>query len=99
MAIPAESFWCAESLAEVIESYGNGGINEVTLNNDGTSIDGVGKVSLFVQRKEVDWFDDTQGAVWYDLNINGRVSDLTATFNLEKKAGQLLLKLHDIHMM
>jgi hypothetical protein len=98
-AISAESFWSAELLAEFIDKYGDGEMNEVTVTNDGTSIDGAGNVSPFTQRKEVDWFEDGQGAVWYDLNINGRVSDLTATFNLEKNKGQLLIRLHDIHMM
>lgn len=98
-AIPAESFWSSELLAEVIDSYGDGKKNEVTLTNDGTSIDGAGNVSPFKQRKEVDWFDNGQGAIWYDLNINNKVSDLTATFDLEKNNGQLLIKLHDIHVM
>ncbi|RZK29406.1 MAG: hypothetical protein EOO63_09140 [Hymenobacter sp.] len=99
IAIPADSFWSAELLAEVIDKYDDGEKNEVTVTNDGTSIDGAGNVSPFTQRKEVDWFDDGQGAVWYDLNINGHVSDLTATFGLEKNKGQLLIRLHDIHIM
>jgi hypothetical protein len=97
--ISSEPFWNAELLAEIIDSYDDGEHNQVTLTNDGTSIDGAGNISLFKQRKEVDWFDGERGAVWYDLNINGRVSDLTATFDLERSTEHLFLRLHDIHMM
>jgi len=51
------------------------------------------------QRKVVDWWSTGLGQVWYDLNINGKVSDLTATFDLERTNQGLIIKLNDIHVM
>jgi hypothetical protein len=39
------------------------------------------------------------GEIWYDLNIDGVVSDLTATFDLIVEGGELKVRLHDIHVM
>ena len=98
-AIEAEPYWNAKLLAEIIDSYGEAENNQVTLTNNGTAVDGAGKVSAFEQRKEVDWFDETRAEIWYDLNLNTIISDLTATFTVTKTAAQLIIKLEDIHVM
>ncbi|MBF9220666.1 hypothetical protein [Hymenobacter ruricola] len=91
--------WSAEVLKEIIEAYGDEANNRVTLRNNGTALDGAGKVEAARQRKEVSWADADRGDVWYDLNINGLGSDLTATFNLEKRGERIHLILQDIHVM
>ncbi|MDJ0367232.1 hypothetical protein QMK33_18950 [Hymenobacter sp. H14-R3] len=98
--IPSQraTWWNADLLAEVIASYGDGPDNRVTLVNNGTALDGAGKLHPARQRKEVSWHGQ-RGSVWYDLNINGLVSDLTATFNMVKTAMQLTIKLDDVHIM
>jgi hypothetical protein len=110
--VDAEPFWTAELLREVIKGHGDEPDAHVTLHNNGTALDGVGNLHPFQQRKEVEWytkkrseeegigwFDEDRGDVWYDLNINGLGSDLTATFNLEKRKGRLHIILQDIHVM
>ena len=98
-AVEAEPYWNAELLAEIIDRYGDAENNQVTLTNNGTAVDGAGKVSAFEQRKEIDWFAEERAEIWYDLNINGVVSDLTATFTVTKTAAQLTITLNDIHVM
>jgi len=39
------------------------------------------------------------GDIWYDLNIDGYASDLTATFFIQKRTDGLVLVLNDIHVM
>jgi hypothetical protein len=95
----AEPTWSAELIREIIKAYGDEEDNRVTLFNNGTAVDGAGKVAAAKQRKEVDWVDESRGDVWYDLNLNGLVSDLTATFNLEKRGGRVHVILQDIHVM
>lgn len=92
--------WTPELIKEVIKSYGDGETSQtVTLTNIGLAIDGAGNIEKAVQRKEVTWFDATRGYVWYDLNIDNYVSDLTATFDLEKTDSEILVFLDDIHVM
>jgi len=57
-------------------------------------------------RHEVDRFDDMPGGVvglvgmvWFDLPLNGRWSDLTATFYGERRDATLVVELNDIHVM
>jgi hypothetical protein len=108
----AEPFWSAALIKDIIQAYGDEPANKVTLLNNGTSVDGAGTIGPGNQRKEVvwysekrsleesiGWFDENRGDVWYDLNINGFVSDLTATFNLEKRNGRVYVILQDIHVM
>jgi hypothetical protein len=108
----AEPFWSAALIKEIVQAYGDEPNSKVTLLNNGTSVDGAGNIGPGKQRKEVEWysekrsleegigwFDENRGDVWYDLNINGLVSDLTATFNLEKRDGRVHVILQDIHMM
>lgn len=55
------------------------------------------------QRKEVRRWpvndNGSVGDVWYDLNISGEVSDLTATFYLINSGGGVIVELDDIHVM
>lgn len=39
------------------------------------------------------------GEIWYDLNIDGFVSDLTATLRVVETPEGLVIKLNDIHVM
>lgn len=39
------------------------------------------------------------GHVWFDLPLDGVWSDLTATFDVCKEDGQLVLELVDVHVM
>jgi len=92
--------WTPELIKEVIKAYGDSEpTQKVTLLNNGLAIDGRGEIEKAVQRKNVIWFDKTKGDIWYDLNIDGYVSDLTATFEIEKKADEILIILDDIHVM
>jgi hypothetical protein len=109
--LDVEPGWTADLIKGIIAENGDSN-DRVTLHNNGTSVDGDGKVLPTTQRKEVEWyskersiaekigwFDENRGDVWYDLNINGLVSDLTATFDLEKRDGRVHIILHDIHVM
>jgi hypothetical protein len=87
--------WSPELVREVIKAYGNSApTQKATL--DGAATDRV-------QRKEVHHFvearDGYLGYVWYDLNIDGRLSDLTATFDIRSTSNGLVLVLEDIHVM
>jgi hypothetical protein len=57
----------------------------------------------FAQRKEVDRWEDPGtgevGEVWYDLNIDGVVSDLTARFRVVRVPDGVAVRLHDIRVM
>jgi hypothetical protein len=74
-----EMQWTPELMREIIESYGDA--------EPGQRVTVVGMPADVQQRKEVDrWPINRSGGVgeiWYDLNINGQVSDLTAIFSLE----------------
>ena len=55
-------------------------------------------------RHEVDRFDHPAAdgrvaAVWFDLPLNGRWSDLTATFVVRQLDQSLVLELDDVHVM
>jgi hypothetical protein len=104
--------WSAALIKEIIKAYGDEADNRVTLLNNGTALDGAGNVQAARQRKEVQWHREkrspegepgwvvvSRGDVWYDLNINGLVSDLTATFDLEKRDGEIHVVFQDIHVM
>ena len=97
--LDTEPFGSVELIREIIKSYGDVTDNRVTLLNNGTALDGAGNIGAARQRKEVSWVDETSGDVWYDLNINGLVSDLTATFELKRQSGQIHVTLQDIHVM
>ena len=39
------------------------------------------------------------GEIWYDLNIDGKASDLTAIFKLKSVEGGVTVNLQSIHVM
>jgi hypothetical protein len=87
--------WSPELMRELIKAYGDQApAQKVTL---------YGKATDRVQRKEVNRFADIRdgrlGYVWYDLNIDGYRSDLTATFDIRVSGSVLTVTLDDIHVM
>ena len=90
-----EMNWTADLVRDVIKSYGEASPTQrVTL---------AGKPTDISQRKNVCRFPKNKhgaiGHIWYDLNIDGSASDLTATFEILEKAGGLTIRLDDIHVM
>jgi len=87
--------WTPALMRDVVKAYGDAEATQrVTLN---------GKPTDIAQRKNVDrWPKNEHGAVgeiWYDLNIDGVVSDLTATFVIFDADDGLNIALNDIHVM
>jgi hypothetical protein len=87
--------WTADLLREVIKSYDEADPTQrVTV---------LGVPTDVWQRKCVDrWAPNPRGVcgeIWYDLNINGRASDLSATFALEMGEAGLVVRLSDVHVM
>ncbi len=91
----AEIHWTPELIQAVIEQYGAA--------TPGQRVTVTGAPTDIHQRKEVDrWSANPNGSVgevWYDLNINGIVSDLTAIFALTQEASGIRISLNDIHVM
>lgn len=90
-----EMRWTPALIRSGIKSYGEARPGQkVTVDGIATDIS---------QRKEVDrWPTNAHGRfgeIWYDLNIDGQASDLTATFALEWADGGVAVKLSDIHVM
>lgn len=87
--------WTPELIREVVKSYGESNpAQKVTLEGRQTDVH---------QRKEVTRWPETKpdgiGEIWYDLNIDGLVSDLTATFAIQANGDGLTIVLGDIHVM
>jgi hypothetical protein len=87
--------WTPDLMRGVIKDYGERKPNQrVTV---------IGRQSDITQRKEVSRSANNGkgfvGEIWYDLNIDGVISDLTATFDLIAEAGSLKVRLNDIHVM
>ena len=87
--------WTPDLIRDVIKSYGDADPSQrVTL---------IGKSTDITQRKNVDRWDrnehGTVGEIWYDLNIDGFASDLTATLTIIQCADGLAIELNDIHVM
>lgn len=87
--------WTPVLIERVIKSYGDAfPAQRVTLN---------GKPTDITQRKKVTRWPENRlkviGQIWYDLNIDGFVSDLTATFWIVSTGNGLVLRLNDIHVM
>lgn len=88
--------WTPDLLRQVIKNYGDARADQrVTV---------VGVPSDVHQRKSVDRWDTNRtgeviGEIWYDLNIDGVASDLTATFRVVRVPGGLAVRLNDIHVM
>ena len=90
-----EMGWTADLIRQVITAYGEADpCQRVTVG--GTPMD-------ITQRKAVDRWPTNRwgicGEIWYDLNIDGVVSDLTATFRLREVPDGLAVCLNDIHVM
>jgi hypothetical protein len=87
--------WTPELIRTVIKSYGE------ALPTQRVSL--AGKPTDITQRKEVTRWPSNRlkgiGEIWYDLNIDGFASDLTATFWIVSTPEGLLLRLNDIHVM
>ena len=87
--------WTPELIRNVIKSYGKASPTQrVTL---------AGKPTDISQRSEVTRWPQNRlkgiGEVWYDLNIDGFASDLTATFWITSTPAGLIIRLNDIHVM
>lgn len=87
--------WTPDLIREVIKAYDKGdAAQKVTLDGMPTDVH---------QRKEVMRWPERRpggiGEIWYDLNINGFVSDLTATFAIQKSADGLTVVLEEINVM
>ncbi len=87
--------WTPDLLRAVVKAYGDARATQrVTVR---------GVPSDVQQRKEVDRWEpnenDEVGEIWYDLNIDGVASDLTATFVMVDVDEGLSLRLRDIHVM
>ena len=87
--------WTPEFLRTVIKKYGQASpAQRVTLE---------GKPTDITQRKNITrWPENRQkgiGEVWYDLNVDGFASDLTAIFWIVSTEKGIVLRLNDIHVM
>lgn len=87
--------WTPDLIREVIKGYGDrDAAQKVTLDGKPTDVS---------QRKEVMRWPEARpggiGEIWYDLNINGYVSDLTATFAIQESRNGLIVVLEEIHVM
>lgn len=55
------------------------------------------------QKKDVNRYPSPRhggiGYIWYDLNIDGVVSDLTATFDIQVDSGGLVVVLNEISVI
>jgi hypothetical protein len=91
----AHQGWTPDLMREVVKGYGEA--------QDEQRVTVAGVPSDIAQRKEVDRWEINAsgevGEVWYDLNIDGVASDLTATFRLVRVPGGLVMRLNDIHVM
>jgi hypothetical protein len=87
--------WTPDLIRQVIAQYDDA--------EPGQKVTVDGKPTNVTQRKSVQRFAENKlgfvGHVWYDLNINGFVSDLTATFGIRAETGGLALVLDAIHVM
>ncbi len=90
-----EMCWTPALIREVVKAYGDAKPSQrVTLLGEPTDI---------TQRKKVSRHAPNRyqfiGEIWYDLNIDGFVSDLTATFHLKTTSDGIVVYLNDIHVM
>jgi len=90
-----EMKWTAELIGEVVKAYGHA--------KPGQKVTVAGKPADVEQRQKVTrWKRNRHGVVgeiWYDLNIDGLASDLTATFDICEENDGLTIRLNDIHVM
>ncbi len=86
--------WTPVLIEEVVKAYGDAEpTQKVTL---------IGAPTDIVQRKKVSRWPTNKygffGEIWYDLNIDGKASDLTATFGLKWADSGITVHLDDIHV-
>jgi hypothetical protein len=91
----ASMCWTPDLIKKAIKSYGDAlPTQKATL---------AGKPTDISQRKEVTRWPQKRprgiGDIWYDINIDGYASDLTATFYVLEKDGGIVIELDDIHVM
>jgi hypothetical protein len=87
--------WTPELIRDVIKGYGEASPTQrATLAGKPTDISQRKQVSRWPQRRV-----KGIGQVWYDVNIDGFASDLTATFWVVSTPTGLILRLNDIHVM
>lgn len=91
--------WNEASMRDAIKRY----TETVDAADPNQSVTLKGSATDRPQVKEVDRFPEGnahgyKGEIWYDLNINGKLSDLTATFTLHQTAQGIIVKLMDIHV-
>jgi hypothetical protein len=90
-----EMKWTPSLMRDVIKGYGD------ALPYQKVSV--LGQPTDITQHKEVSRWRcnalNESGEIWYDLNIDGLVSDLTATFRLQETDDGLVIRLNDIHVM
>lgn len=90
-----EMGWTPALMRDVVKSYGDGRADQ--------KITVTGVPSDIAQEKTVDrWGENREhevGEIWYDLNIDGIASDLTATFRIIQAPDGLKVRLNDIHVM
>jgi hypothetical protein len=90
-----EMGWTSDLMRQVIKSYGDA--------REDQRVTVAGVASDISQRKKVDRWEDNRygevGEIWYDLNIDGGVSDLTSTFRVVRVPKGLVIRLNDIHVM
>ena len=90
-----EMKWTPSLMRDVIKGYGD------ALPHQKVTV--LGQPTDITQRKVVSrWRRNAlneSGEIWYDLNIDGLASDLTATFRLQETDDGLVIRLNDIHVM
>jgi hypothetical protein len=87
--------WTPDLIREVVKGYDEARPEQrVTV---------AGVPSDVTQRKEVTRWTRNRygesGEIWYDLNIDGVASDLTATFRIVESRNGITIYLNDIHVM
>ena len=84
-----------ELLREVVKRY------DELLPTQRVTADGV--ATDISQKKDVNRYPSPRpggiGYIWYDLNVDGVVSDLTATFDIQVGSGGLVVVLNEISVM
>jgi len=90
-----EMGWTPDLMRQVVKSYGDA--------REEQRVTVAGVPSDIKQCKKVDRWPANRygevGEIWYDLNIDGVASDLTATFRVVRVPQGLVIRLNDIHVM
>jgi hypothetical protein len=100
---PPGGVWTAEILRQCVNNhrYSDRNDHRVTLTGVSREEDVAVRVFVRIQCRDVDrWPEPNDGGelhdVWYDLYLDGELSDLTATFRLVRVPLGLALRLYDI---